>query len=452
MAVRQYIGARYVPLYMGDWDSTKNYEPLSIVTDANGNSFTSLKDVPSGTRLTDRNFWIQTSSFSGAVDVLRRDVSDLQNDVSTLEQNVLSNFDKTDLCKLQNERMVIVGDSYERVTKFGWYVSQFLGHGFELTPLTQDAMVKASADRQVFVTSEGSKGFTGDGDHAEGKNGVLRLLQTCAANMTADEKRTTKNIAICLGIADCVYDLNGEGYNKLPNQMDRVKDYVDQNFQNAKVSLVFLGRVRGAGYETDAMKIALGTWRLQDLCAARGWEYIANSEYICYQTEDFIDSDNLHPKSGNGYAIAAYVLQGLLTGSVDVRFVPQVNYTFTGGDLIDAVSYQIKRDLDNGTTILFFTMFDLTFREAQTLNFDQRVKIGTQNAFYAQRLAIIPTMANILVNNVFRLCSIRIEFDGYDVYLRYLGSATTDNSTQAIAAKSVVPVHGLSLVLNTFYT
>lgn len=88
MAVRQYIGARYVPLYAGDWDATRNYEPLTIVTDANGNSFTSLKDVPAGTALTDRNYWIQTSSFSGAVDSLQRRVNSVESDVSTLQSDV----------------------------------------------------------------------------------------------------------------------------------------------------------------------------------------------------------------------------------------------------------------------------------------------------------------------------------------------------------------------------
>lgn len=84
MAVRQYIGARYVPLYAGDWDATKNYEPLTIVTDANSNSFTSLKDVPAGTALIDRDYWIQTSSFSGAVDTLTRRVSAAETEINDL--------------------------------------------------------------------------------------------------------------------------------------------------------------------------------------------------------------------------------------------------------------------------------------------------------------------------------------------------------------------------------
>lgn len=89
MAYRQYIGARYVPLYAGNWDASRNYEPLTIVTDANGNSFTSLKDVPAGTQLNNSDYWIQTSSFSSAVEQLRVRMNVAEDDINTLN-------DKTD--------------------------------------------------------------------------------------------------------------------------------------------------------------------------------------------------------------------------------------------------------------------------------------------------------------------------------------------------------------------
>lgn len=91
MAVRQYIGARYVPLYAGDWDATKNYEPLTIVTDGNGNSYTSLKDVPNGIDLTNRDYWIMSSSFSSSIDILRRQVSEVQDDLEAITSKVTTN-------------------------------------------------------------------------------------------------------------------------------------------------------------------------------------------------------------------------------------------------------------------------------------------------------------------------------------------------------------------------
>ena len=43
-----YIGMRYVPLFVGEWNIEKEYEPLSIVT-YEGNSYTSRTFVPKGT-------------------------------------------------------------------------------------------------------------------------------------------------------------------------------------------------------------------------------------------------------------------------------------------------------------------------------------------------------------------------------------------------------------------
>ena len=51
MAVTQYIGARYVPLYIGEWDASIEYEPLSIVT-YQGASYTSKQAVPVGVSIT----------------------------------------------------------------------------------------------------------------------------------------------------------------------------------------------------------------------------------------------------------------------------------------------------------------------------------------------------------------------------------------------------------------
>lgn len=60
----KYIGNRYVPLYCGKWDKTKSYESLSVVIDDEGNSYTSIKNVPSQIELTDTNFWVLSGIFN----------------------------------------------------------------------------------------------------------------------------------------------------------------------------------------------------------------------------------------------------------------------------------------------------------------------------------------------------------------------------------------------------
>lgn len=76
MATTQYIGARYVPLFAEpiEWDKTKQYEPLTIVT-SNGNSYTSRQFVPSGVEITNTAFWALTGNFNAQVEQYRKEVT-----------------------------------------------------------------------------------------------------------------------------------------------------------------------------------------------------------------------------------------------------------------------------------------------------------------------------------------------------------------------------------------
>lgn len=83
MALNQYIGARYVPLIEGEWNSTMNYEPLTVVT-YQGNSYTSICSVPAGIVPTDTSFWAMTGNYNAQVEMYRQEVAKLQKDVDDL--------------------------------------------------------------------------------------------------------------------------------------------------------------------------------------------------------------------------------------------------------------------------------------------------------------------------------------------------------------------------------
>ena len=65
MAVTQYIGSRYVPLFAGpiEWSNQNTYEPLTIVL-YQGNSFTSKQAVPKGVDITNEDFWAETGNYN----------------------------------------------------------------------------------------------------------------------------------------------------------------------------------------------------------------------------------------------------------------------------------------------------------------------------------------------------------------------------------------------------
>lgn len=75
MAVTQYIGARYVPIFADpiEWSNTKSYEPLTIVT-YQGASYTSKQAVPVGIDISNGDFWVLTGNYNAQVEQYRQEV------------------------------------------------------------------------------------------------------------------------------------------------------------------------------------------------------------------------------------------------------------------------------------------------------------------------------------------------------------------------------------------
>lgn len=80
MSVREYIGARYVPIFGRKdetsiaWDDTKPYEPLTIVL-YQGNSYTSRQYVPAGIPITNETYWALTGNYNAQVEAYRAEVA-----------------------------------------------------------------------------------------------------------------------------------------------------------------------------------------------------------------------------------------------------------------------------------------------------------------------------------------------------------------------------------------
>lgn len=75
MSVREYIGARYVPVFADpiQWDPTKSYEPLTVV-EYQGNSYTSRQPVPIGIDISNVTFWALTGNYNAQVEAYREEV------------------------------------------------------------------------------------------------------------------------------------------------------------------------------------------------------------------------------------------------------------------------------------------------------------------------------------------------------------------------------------------
>lgn len=82
VGTRQYIGARYVPIFGRkdeesiEWDNSAPYEPLTIVL-YQGNSYTSRQYVPAGIEITNEKFWALTGNYNAQIEAYRQEVRNI---------------------------------------------------------------------------------------------------------------------------------------------------------------------------------------------------------------------------------------------------------------------------------------------------------------------------------------------------------------------------------------
>lgn len=86
MAVTQYIGARYVPLFADplEWSNANTYEPLTIVQHE-GNSYTSRQYVPTGIDISNEDYWALTGNYNAQIEQYRQEVQAFDKRISTAQ-------------------------------------------------------------------------------------------------------------------------------------------------------------------------------------------------------------------------------------------------------------------------------------------------------------------------------------------------------------------------------
>lgn len=124
--VREYIGARYVPVFANPlaWSDQREYEPLTIVT-YQGNSYTSMQYVPTGIDIGNTAFWALTGNYNAQVEGYRQEVLQFDSRISENEANIeklTTDLSTTD-SKIHNyTELVVFGDSWadKNVADVNW--------------------------------------------------------------------------------------------------------------------------------------------------------------------------------------------------------------------------------------------------------------------------------------------------------------------------------------------
>lgn len=91
--VREYIGARYVPVFANpaEWTNTRGYEPLTIVLHE-GNSYTSTQYVPTGIDITNTNYWLETGNWNAQIEAYRKEVLQFDGRITQNEKGIQDNM------------------------------------------------------------------------------------------------------------------------------------------------------------------------------------------------------------------------------------------------------------------------------------------------------------------------------------------------------------------------
>lgn len=109
---RQYVGARYVPMIMGEWNKGLQYEALSVVTYM-GNSFTSKVPVPANSiDINNTDYWVNTGNYNAQVAEYESNVREYKNDtdnkINDINTSITTLNNRTD----EKHTILLFGDSW----------------------------------------------------------------------------------------------------------------------------------------------------------------------------------------------------------------------------------------------------------------------------------------------------------------------------------------------------
>lgn len=273
---RQYVGARYVPKVMGEWNKALQYEALSIVTHA-GNSFTSKIPVPANIDISNGTYWVNTGNYNAQVEAYRRETAQVKSDLINETAN-RKNADK--------DNILWIGDSYS------------VNYNHKLPNGVRD-MLNA---KNWYEYSKGGAGFAGAWAGASFND----LIQQAKTEMSATQKEMIKHVYIVGGANDSSFD-----WSALKPKVISTVNNARSSFPNAQVCFIFAS----CAYDTYMDLLTKTKNIANDLIMP----CIFAMPYY-YLTGDFYNTDNLHFSSdATNYVIS--VISNLLSGS---SYIPTI--------------------------------------------------------------------------------------------------------------------------------
>lgn len=273
---RQYVGARYVPKVMGEWNKALQYEALSIVTYL-GNSFTSKIPVPPNIDITNNTYWVNTGNYNAQVEAYRQETAKLGNDLN----NEIINR-KND----SKDNILWIGDSYS------------VNYNHKLPNGVRD-MLNA---KNWYEYSKGGAGFAGAWAGASFND----LIENAKKEMSASQKEMIKYVYFVGGANDSSFT-----WTELKPKIISTIQNAKNSFPNAQVCFIFASCAFTTYLDLFTKTKNIANDNYAPCIFAMPYYYLVGS---------FYNPDNLHfTEEATNYIIS--VISGLLSGS---SYIPTI--------------------------------------------------------------------------------------------------------------------------------
>ena len=341
MSVREYIGARYVPVFADpiQWDPTSIYEPLTVVTDQ-GASYVSRRYVPEGIQLNNGEYWVlwadfnaqlqhyidEVEAFDGRIDAVEAkfpvDTNDIADDAITAA--------KIDDGAVETATLASASVTNEKLATDAVTTSKIADNTIpftKLVPTLQTRINTLESDPRYMVIIGDSFSYSAGGytetpywweyvqrrcgitakNYAQGGCGYTvgtKTFITQANEAVADTSYDHKRVKYCVVLGG----VNDHGaYNS--TLVNAVVQALINEFTNAKILVAFnTGRARD---DSNTARQSVFEW-----LAKSGTPHCS---IACVENIDgaIQSSDSIHPTTSGSALIADYISANLGIGTFD---------------------------------------------------------------------------------------------------------------------------------------
>lgn len=289
MAIRQYIGARYVPRFLGTYDVTQIYDALDVVDNGSGTSYIARKTVPAGTPLTNTEYWFVYGASSGAIIALQNDMIAAQNDILGL-QSETSDLYSNKQDEMKNRVFLFVGDSYDVQTSY-------------LDDIGTNIKCKSYTKRSH--TGAGFYKYNSNFDQYY----FLNILQTLDP-LTTEEKETITDVVFVVAVGND----NPQQDSDLANAIRDLDTWLRANCPKLRrIALYPVGWMANNQTIEDKMLNNLSIYAR--VTPVYGWAYVDCTRVM--RTAAYFDAndpDHYHPTNLGGIKMGRAVTNAILSG------------------------------------------------------------------------------------------------------------------------------------------